>query len=307
MPCYHPIPGWLAKSVNKSGKRSVVFNVSEGYKDKVLSVPCGKCIGCRLERSRQWAVRCMHEAKLWERNCFVTLTYEDEKLPADGSLRPRDFVLFMKRLRARFGAGIRFFHCGEYGLESERPHHHCLLFNHDFDDRVFYRGGQGGDSKLYTSKECERLWGHGFCTIGDASYESAGYIARYSLKKVYGPAADGHYKGRVPEYLTMSRRPGIGSAHARRFLSDWYPSDEVIVNGSPTKPPRYYDGILEGVDAEALRKVKARRVAAALSDADATGSRLIVREEVKLGAIRNLGKCESVKVVQPGPLPEIAI
>ena len=118
MPCYHPIPGYRAKSTNPSGKRSIVFNLSEGFKNFAVSVPCGRCIGCRLERARQWSIRCIHEASLYEANCFVTLTYDDDNLPLDGSLRPRDMVLFLKRLRKRFGPGIRFFQCGEYGDKS---------------------------------------------------------------------------------------------------------------------------------------------------------------------------------------------
>lgn len=108
MPCYHPLSGWYSKTRNASGKRSIVFNLQEAYKDKPLQVPCGRCIGCRLEKARQWAVRCMHEASLYDKNCFVTLTYDEDYCPE--SLIPEHFVLFMKRLRKRYGAGIRFFH-----------------------------------------------------------------------------------------------------------------------------------------------------------------------------------------------------
>ena len=125
--------------------------------DKPVELPCGRCIGCKLERARQWAVRCMHEAALHEANCFVTLTYEDDKLPPDGGLRPRDFVLFMKRLRKRYGNGIRFFHCGEYGEKFLRPHHHVLLFNHDWPDKRVCRTSKSGES-LYSSGELESLW-----------------------------------------------------------------------------------------------------------------------------------------------------
>ena len=107
MPCYHPLPCYLARTRNaKTGKRSVVFSVNDGYKDKALAVPCGQCIGCRLGELASG--RCaVSTSKLYEHNLFVTLSYEDDKLPPGGSLRPRDFVLFMKKLRKRRD-GVRF-------------------------------------------------------------------------------------------------------------------------------------------------------------------------------------------------------
>lgn len=277
MACYHPLPAWYAKERNPSGKRGVVFNLNLGFKDRPLQVPCGKCIGCRLERSRQWAVRCLHESKLYDRNVFVTLTYE--KVPPGGSLRPADFVKFMKRLRKRFGDGIRFFQCGEYGDELGRPHHHALLFNHDFPDKRFYK--MAGAERLYRSPILDSLWTHGLCSLGSVTFESAGYVARYALKKVNGDGAEAHYGGRVPEYLTMSRRPGIGRAWADRFRRDFYPSDQCVVRGVPTRPPRYYDQALEAAAPSVLRRVKARRRREAELDPDNTGKRLIVREACK--------------------------
>lgn len=291
MPCYHPIPAWYAKRVNpKTGKRGIVFNLNDGYKDRPVDVPCGGCIGCRLERARQWAVRCMHETKLHESNLFVTLTYEDAKLPLTKfglpTLNPRDMVLFLKRLREKKGEGIRFFQCGEYGEQLGRPHHHALLFNCSFADSKFHT--TAGDATLYVSEELNKLWGHGHCTVGEATFESAGYIARYTLKKVDGPAADVHYSGREPEYLTMSRRPGIGRGWAEKNRRDWYPSDSMIVNGVPCRPPRFYDNICEKEAPSLMRRVKAKRRREAAADVDNTGKRLVVREAVKQAAITTL-------------------
>lgn len=287
MPCYHPIPGWRAKHTNwLTGRRAVVFNPRDGLEK--CEIPCGKCIGCRLERSRQWAVRCMHEAKLYDRNCFLTLTYNDANLPANGSLVPERFQLFMKRLRKKYGAGIRFFHCGEYGEELGRPHHHALLFNHDFDDKWFYKGV--GGNKLYTSKTLDELWGHGFCSIGAVTFESAGYVARYALKKITGPIAEEHYKGKVPEFLTMSRRPGIGRVHAERFLDDIYPSDTCVVRGVETKPPRYYDKVLEEVAPVVYRYVLNDRRRDAEADPDKRLNKLIIKEVIKKSQIRSISR-----------------
>lgn len=286
MPCYHPLPGWYSRRVNESGKRSIVFNLADGFKDKPATVPCGTCVGCQLERARVWAMRCVHESKMHRWNIFVTLTYEDDKLPRNGSLRPSDYVNFMKRLR-HVAPGVRFFQCGEYGEITKRPHHHALLFNCDFPDRVRYGETKSGLPQ-WRSASLERLWGHGYCAIGDVNAQSAGYIARYNLKKIRRGSDDPFYIGKVNEYLTMSRRPGIGRAFLDKFGSDVYPWDECIVDGKRSKPSRYYDSVLEKSAPEVLRKIKAARREAAIRDVNATGSRLVVREAVKEAAINTL-------------------
>lgn len=288
MPCYHPISGWYANRVNESGKRSVVFNLRDGFKDKPVELPCGRCIGCRLERARQWAVRCMHEAKLYQENCFCTLTYDDEKVPPDGGLRPDDFVRFMKRLRKAYsGKRIRFFHCGEYGETTLRPHHHVLLFNHDFyDKRMCKRSGSG--ESLYSSGELERLWGFGKCWIGTVSWSSANYVARYSMKKVVGERAVDWYAGRKPEYLTMSRRPGIGTDWLMKYFAEVYSSDRVVSNGHEAKPPRFYDELYAKYFPSEFAGVVRRRIESAKSNPESNPTRFYALEAVKTAAIRNL-------------------
>jgi len=108
MPCYSPITGYRSKEINPTGKRSIVFNPAKAeQRDQALQISCGQCIGCRLERSRRWAVRCMHEAQMHRYSCFLTLTYSDEFLPSDGTLVLKDFQDFMKRLRKRVVNQVR--------------------------------------------------------------------------------------------------------------------------------------------------------------------------------------------------------
>ncbi|WNK12556.1 MAG: replication initiator protein [Microvirus sp.] len=290
MPCYHPLPGWYAKERNEgTGKRGIVFNLAAGFKDRPVSVPCGKCIGCQLERARQWAMRCVHEASLYEHNCFVTLTYDDAHLPAGGTLVPEHFVNFMKRLRFQFGPGIRFFHCGEYGSKLERPHHHALLFNFDFDDKRRLLVGSGKDA-LYESASLGRLWPHGFTSIGECSFESAGYIARYSMKKFNGSSRAAHYQGRLPEYLTMSNRPGIGRRWIEKFYRSVYARDECVVNGHPCKPPRYYDDVASSIIPSRIESVRIRRAGLASVSPERLGNRPLSRETVKVAAIKFLSR-----------------
>lgn len=292
MPCYHPIKAFRTPSAGPSGKLGVSFSRSNAFTDKSLDLPCGQCIGCRLERSRQWALRCMHEAHLWDDNCFLTLTYSNENLPPHNSLSMRHFQLFMKKLRKKYPSRtIRFFHCGEYAPLTKRPHYHALLFNFDFPDKQIHAVQRDGH-RLYTSKSLDELWSHGFAVIGSVSFESAAYVARYCLKKITGSAAADAYTivdsstGEVahltPEYATMSRRPGIGTGWYEKFSSDVYPRDYVIRNGIKMRPPKAYDRILERRDARALARIAGKRAQKAAQHADEnTPERLRVREEVQ--------------------------
>ena len=184
----------------------------------------------------------------------------------------------MKRLRKKFtGRSIRFFHCGEYGelckncgfakYECEcgswsagigRPHYHSLIFNFKFPDLKLHKIHR--ENRLYTSKILDKLWGFGHCLIGDLTFESAAYTARYCLKKITGKKAEAHYNGRKPEYTTMSRRPGIGKNWYEKYSSDVFPSDSVVLRGLEMRPPKFYDRQLEKTDPDLLEKLKKIRV-----------------------------------------------
>ena len=212
MPCSYPIDAW------QTSGGEVVFT-DDPRKDPVrkLQLPCGQCTRCRLERSRQWAIRCVHEAQMWTDNCFITLTYDKEHLPAGNTLKHLDYQLFMKRLRRRFFSSretpIRYYMCGEYGEKGGRPHYHACLFNFNFPDRKPTHKSEKG-SQLYSSKLLEQIWGMGRCDIGELNFESAAYAARYIMEKQTGEKATNHYAQldkdtgeifkREPEYNKMS-------------------------------------------------------------------------------------------------------
>lgn len=258
MVCYTPIRCYKGK-LKPNGKRDIVFQLKDAESqvpDYELKLPCGKCIGCRLDKAKEWALRLMHEAEMWERNCFITLTYDDDHMPYNRSLVKRDFQLFMKRLR-KLQDNIRFFHCGEYGSQLDRPHYHALLFNFDFDDKELFYERKG--IKIYRSQILESLWEKGFSTIGAMNGKTAYYVARYSLKKVTGSGANEYYGDMEPEYCTMSRRPGIGRGWYDKYKKDVYPSGYCVSNGYKLTPPKYYDKLLEEEDPELLAKLKAQR------------------------------------------------
>lgn len=252
MPCFHPITAYQVKP-----GRPLLFKVPAGLA-KIMAVPCGMCHGCRLERSRQWAVRCVHEASLYHENCFITLTYDSKIKDPGFSLDYRDFQLFMKRLRKRFPNNrIRFFMCGEYGEIGSRPHFHACLFGFNFPDRQVFRSLPGGCS-LSSSVLLSELWSFGFATIGEVTFESAAYVARYVMKKELGPDAGkvrrivdvttGLYLERCHEFCKMSLRPGIAKGWITRFQSDVYPHGRCVSRGFEAVPPRFYDLQFKAVD-----------------------------------------------------------
>lgn len=299
MPCFYPLKGWRSKKVSENGKRPIVFQLSQAYNDLPISVPCGRCIGCRLERSRVWAIRCMHEASLYEHNCFITLTYAPEHLPEGGTLQKKHFQDFMKRLRKEYSHKIRFFHCGEYGANTGRPHYHAILFNHHFEDQELWRINDH-DQPVYISETLQRLWPFGFNTIGSVTFESCAYVARYITKKVTGDQALEHYNTidketgeilneKLPEYCTMSRRPGIAYDWIKKYKSDCYPKDYFTLNGRKMQPPKYYDSFYEHIDPKGMFKIKNRREEnRKRHEADNTDERLEQREAVKLAQSQTL-------------------
>lgn len=231
-------------------------------------------------------------------NCFLTLTYAKENLPSDYSVHVWVHQLFMKRLRDRVGKKIRFFACGEYGSEDGalplQPHYHYLIFNYRPSDLVLH--SNKNQIPLYTSSLLSKIWPHGFSTVGNLTYETAAYCARYTLKKIGGNKADGHYMrihpitGNVcqvePEFAKQSNRPGIGDAWYDTFKSDIYPSDFCVVNEKKHPVPKFY---IKKLAEEERSKVKLKRkLQSNKKRADNTPARLRVREQVQAASAKLL-------------------
>ena len=284
MVCYHPLIAIDVTNGTRDKKLIRVIGSAEQNPELYVKaqndehsyiVPCGQCVGCRLERSRQWAIRISQEASLYDNNCFITLTYTDQYCPK--SLDLRHFQLFMKRLRKKYGNGIRFFHCGEYGDLNGRPHYHAALLNFDFPDKKLYYSNNGFN--YYLSESLSELWPYGIHLISDLTYDSAGYIARYVLKKITGDAAVDAYKDKKPPYVTMSRRPGLGYPWIEKYLENVYNLDRIVVKGHESLPPRYYDEVLKANFPEWLDAIKEQRCARFADDYNNTLDRLNAREE----------------------------
>jgi len=292
MTCYSPLKGY------EHPEDGIVFKRMKEA-GTAIDVACGQCMGCRIDRSKEWAARIVHESQMHEENTFVTLTYDQENLPHDGSLNKAHFQKFMKRLRSQNQNNkIRYFHCGEYGEKLSRPHYHACLFGIDFDDKEPYR--VDNDIITYTSLKLEQLWGKGFCSLGELNYQTAAYTSRYIMKKVTGKKAEEHYMrvdpttGEIynlePEYVTMSLKPGIGYDWYQKYKTDVFP-DECPVPGRGVykNVPKYYDTLLEREDEDTYRAIKKlRRKYHASKCEDYTPRRLEDRYKVKKAQLKML-------------------
>lgn len=317
MPCYHPLVAFDFGTL-PSGKRNLKIYpngtnhlemmkkrwipvttdfhspYAERYKEPFSPIPCGKCIGCKLEYSRVWANRCVMESKQHASSLFLTLTYDELSVPRvlygereNGeareamSLRKADFQKFMKRLRRYVDyhicdtfAGLpitmvddhpalRFFACGEYGPETLRPHYHALIFGLDFPDKKLRQNCLG--NAYYTSKILAELWPYGHHIIGSVSFKSAAYVARYCTKKMTGEFAKDAYDfyGIEHPFLLMSRKPGIGSGYYEEFVKGKSPDERIIVStpdgGLAFSWPKYFESKYAQECPEHFEDIKADR------------------------------------------------
>lgn len=287
MPCYHPVDAFRTP-------HGVVFSALRRH-DILgsIQIACGQCIGCRLRRSHDWSLRIMHEASLYESNCFVTLTYGRDKLPPNGSLCYADYQAFMRRMRKAVGP-VRFYMCGEYGPETLRPHYHACLFGWDAPDKVPAGKSESGNP-FYKSALLEKIWSHGHVTVQPLTQASAAYTARYVVDKVTGDDAEAHYGDRVPEFGRCSLKPGIGARWFDKFGGDVYRHDYVVAGGEKFPPPRYYDKLLKrSENAVKFDAIEFARVNRARScSADSTPERLAVREVVQKARVSTLKRSSS--------------
>ena len=283
MVCYHPVSCIYPTISREDGKRPLLFRPAESMKcfsdspfvrDIVdyeiihgfkIQVPCGKCIGCRLDYSRHWSLRSMHEARMHDKNTFVTLTFNDEHLPDDRSISKSYIQSWLKRFRKKYGEGIRYMLCGEYGSKTQRPHYHILFYGFDFPDKYVWSERRG--NLYYRSPGLEEVWrdacsseSNGFSVIGDVTFESSAYVARYVTKKILGYKASAHYKGREPEFLLTSRMPGLGNEYFYKYYNDMFSNGFCLIENKGKRfkapIPRYYVNLLSEFRPELYNRYK---------------------------------------------------
>lgn len=318
MPCYKPLTAYY-----NAERGAVYWHEKQRHGDtRQILLPCSRCIGCKLQRANDWATRCSHEATLHSENFFGTFTYRKENLLSQ-SLQHRDWQLFMKRLRKALSSEryartiaisdslyytadmgfhpiprLKYYMAGEYGSRTRRPHYHGCLFGINFNDRRYHYTTPAG-GKVYKSQTLDELWDLGDTGLGDVTYESAAYIARYIIDKKTGDNAGFYYEhidydtGEItdlaPEYNRMSLAEGIGKGWLEKYYADVYPHGNVITRGKKNKAPRYYDKHFKAKEPELYDQLKAEReYQAATNAADNTDQRLATKETVKRAQLSQL-------------------
>lgn len=347
MPCYHPLKAFKV-GLNPSGKPkykicsydvqyvyvkddicfcSDVRNLCSDYRlvEDYIEIPCGKCIGCRLQQSREWATRIMLEAQDHDECWFVTLTYDDEHVPElefvkdidldtgelldTGKLLTlckRDLQLFNKRLRKHFSDDkIRFFACGEYGETTARPHYHSIYFGLHITDLQFFKMSKLGD-KYFISDTLTRLWGKGHVLLAQVTWESAAYVARYVTKKLTGDAAKYWYDdiGLTAPFTVMSRRPGIASRYFDDNATELLRFDGGYIStkkGSVNFPnPKYFKRKLDLLFPEEYANIKLAKVQNQRLKTDLLKSRLDISYHDYLSQTENtFNKRVARKLIRP--------
>ncbi len=281
MPCYAPLQGY--KDITTGG---LVFHKKNAIQK--MEVACGQCFGCRVDHRLMWSIRIIHEASMHMDhygNSWATLTYrqpgtctdqqhkDGHYVPADYSLHPSHMSDFIRSLRrGNKDHKIRYFYCGEYGDDNERPHYHICLFNHSFNDQYLWKDDEG--LYTYTSAELQSHWPWGFSTVAPLNLRTAAYTAGYALKKITGKRAEEHYLRSdehgeaywlLPEYIRMStgrgKPSGLGAKFYEKYSTDIFPSDTSPIpgHGESQLVPRYYQNILAEQDPAMLEQIKELR------------------------------------------------
>lgn len=259
-----------------------------------IPIPCGDCIGCRLDYARDWSARLRHELEMYDPDeCwFITLTYTDEALAetfldssvhrmvlgADhlgeahwySNLDPRDMTLFWKRVRKDFpDRKIRYFQAGEYGERRGRCHFHAIVYNLPLDPKELHKNGVNDLGNMtWRSDYLERKWQHGNVIVGKVTTESCAYVARYTLKKAKEHWIN-DYTNRTRPFVRMSRRPGIGQAyleeHPELFDVSRFPLPSRKDKPLMVPHPRYYLKYLKERDEDKFNEIKFNRAVAGVN------------------------------------------
>ncbi|UPW41118.1 replication initiator protein [Sigmofec virus UA08Rod_5492] len=332
MGCYHPTIAWISKEKNpETGKKIVQFSVGQRALQpdflehfEQINIPCNQCIGCRLQYSREWAIRIQKESTLYNANWFLTLTYDNENVPwidtvntetgeiiLGNPLVPKHLTKFMKNLRDHWERhynhkGIRFYACGEYGELNERPHYHICLMNFPIpvEELVLESHNMEGD-EIFSCEKIEKIWGKGMIRLGALTWQSAAYVARYMIKKQKGPETKAYYhsKGQIPEFTRMSRMPGIAREWYEEHKEEIYKNDELFIpkrgGAIKLKPAKYFDRLYDIEQPERMETIKTMRKESALRSQKMKLSRTTQRlDEILLNA-EKMHKERSRKLIRP--------
>lgn len=319
MSCYHPLVGLPGEVNADTGKRKYDILPYSTWSPEIkemhpgaISIPCGHCIGCRLDYSRSWADRMMLELDHFGgKAIFATLTYDNEHVPITidpdtgeagyFTLDKSDLQKFFKRLRKKYpDKEIRYYAAGEYGNTTFRPHYHAIIFGlclEDFTDCV-YHGRNDLGQVHFSSEDFYHIWQQGFVVLASVSWKTCAYVARYVQKKALAernPFLDKF--GCETEFSVMSRRPGIGAFYMQDHPGVFEYSN-IYVSGydRPISLPKYFIKKLELTDPELYANIKKQR-------SEFTEDRIFLKmQQTELSFIQQLELEENEKLLKANAL-----
>lgn len=185
------------------------------FKGRLIS--CRKCVFCQKKFINDWFVRMYLESKFYNPSevLFLTFTYNEDNLPKNGLLNIKDLQDFWKRLRKYYtGVKIRYFACGEYGDQYGRPHYHAIIYGLPYSQETY---------DVILSK-----WAKGFICMKPAVRRNFRYVAKYCVKSHQKTKLDIFTGEVLSEFVTMSRRYGIGY----RFLESFENRISILTNST---------------------------------------------------------------------------
>lgn len=191
---------------------------------------CGKCAPCERRRVQQWVFRIQHEMQDGKDGVFITLTYDDDNIPIAkcgfGTLDVNDTKKYWKRIRRKYDVKFKYYLCGEYGEQTNRPHYHAIVIGHGIDVIDF-----------------EASWKLGHVHIGNVSSDSIAYCIKYFTKNSYIGKQD--WDDRKKCFSAMSH--GIGADYIKNpQVRKWHKSnlENITIASKDGKSdfalPRYY-------------------------------------------------------------------
>jgi len=230
MTCFQSKPAWRSTYPNDKGNHELRFGFRTDREPDYF-IDCGKCEGCRARQKRDWAIRIAHEAQLWERNCFVTLTYDDDHLPE--YISRQHVKTFLQRLKHHSSREVRYYVAAEYGERTRRPHYHAIIFNEDF-----LGGAYDINDQLYGNKILDRIWKKGSTAIAPFTFATAMYTAGYVSKKIRDKNT----------FSVQSQRPPLGKNWVRKNHDNIRRNENIVINGQSLPIPKVYMTWLKGTE-----------------------------------------------------------
>lgn len=228
------------------------------YEKLGLVLPCGQCLSCRIAKSREWYVRLWHELTYFDKSLFATLSYRDECLPSNFQLEKKALQDFIKRLRTKTKSKLKYYACGEYGDETERPHYHAIIFGIAVSDHTIHKRWNLQHKSwalIATSGPCVDAWPFGEVILGYVEKDSLRYVTDYVKKKLTGSLAE--TDGRIQPFSICSN--GLGKRFCLDNADQIRSNQNITVFGQSLGLPRYYVKLLDIAD-ELVPKIDEKEV-----------------------------------------------